>query len=268
MADSYVAPTAQGSGNGTSADNAYAFTSLSSAESDAGSGGIVYFTNGTYTINTATTNFTSPGITYKSLQRYGAKFTTTNLAGGHSIYFGQTSATGSAITVDGLVLENLRTGIYNHVKPTIQFCKFTSTADLDMGEYIFANGGSAGYNFHDNSVSVSFDGSNNLTLFYLSANASFERNSFYFGLTNLGGSLLATLPSSGLKNNIWMSDNASAGVSALASASTYSCFYQIGSNNTSGGANNIFVDPQFVDPTNDDLRLRPSSPCISAGTAS
>ena len=33
-----------------------------------------------------------------------------------------------------------------------------------------------------------------------------------------------------------------------------------------GGA--IFADPQFVDSTTGDLRLRPSSPCINAGTAS
>ena len=34
MANSYGAPTAQGSNDGTTADNAYAFSSLSSAESD------------------------------------------------------------------------------------------------------------------------------------------------------------------------------------------------------------------------------------------
>ena len=268
MADSYVAPTAQGSGNGTSADNAYAFSSLSSAETDAGSGGIVYFVDGTYTISSGTTNLTSPGITYKSLTRHGAKLTTLNLTGGHTIYFGQTSATGSSITIDGLALENLRIGIYTHVKPTIQFCKLTSNADLDMGEYIFYNGGSAGYNFHDNSVSVSFDGSNAVVLFYQSTSASLERNSFYFGLTNLGNSLHASLPTSGMKNNIWMTDDASASSLSVASASSYSCFFQAGSSNTSGGSNNIFVDPQFVDPANDDLRLRPSSPCINAGTAS
>lgn len=40
-------------------------------------------------------------------------------------------------------------------------------------------------------------------------------------------------------------------------------------NETSGGTGNFFnVDPQFVDYANADYRLRPSSPCISAGTAS
>jgi hypothetical protein len=37
---------------------------------------------------------------------------------------------------------------------------------------------------------------------------------------------------------------------------------------TGDGTNNIFADPQFVDFATGDLRLRPSSPCIGAGTAS
>jgi len=36
----------------------------------------------------------------------------------------------------------------------------------------------------------------------------------------------------------------------------------------SGGTNNVFSDPLFVDSTTGDYRLRPSSPCINAGTAS
>ena len=36
----------------------------------------------------------------------------------------------------------------------------------------------------------------------------------------------------------------------------------------SGGTDNIFQDPQFVDSANSDYRLRPTSPCIGAGTSS
>jgi hypothetical protein len=37
---------------------------------------------------------------------------------------------------------------------------------------------------------------------------------------------------------------------------------------TSGGTDNVYADPQYVDTSTGDLRLRPSSPCINAGTAS
>jgi hypothetical protein len=45
----------------------------------------------------------------------------------------------------------------------------------------------------------------------------------------------------------------------------YNCYSNTGH---SGGTNNIFQDPQFVDSANGDYRLRPTSPCIGAGTAS
>jgi len=45
----------------------------------------------------------------------------------------------------------------------------------------------------------------------------------------------------------------------------YNCYSNTGH---SGGTDNIFADPQFVDAPNGDLRLRPTSPCIGAGTAS
>lgn len=45
---------------------------------------------------------------------------------------------------------------------------------------------------------------------------------------------------------------------------THNCY---GNTGHSGGTNNIFQDPQFVDPDTLDFRLRPSSPCIGAGTS-
>ena len=73
-----------------------------------------------------------------------------------------------------------------------------------------------------------------------------------------------------LNNSIIMSDNSSAINDNAIDPSTcsHSCFFQMHSNDTSGGTNNIFADPQFVDSATGDLRLRPSSPCINAGTAS
>ena len=91
------------------------------------------------------------------------------------------------------------------------------------------------------------------------------------GSTATGSMKLLYLPKT-LKNNIWYLDDstkwATTGDGVFADDSSNSCFYQMGSGNTSGGTNNIFQDPQFVDSANADYRLRPNSPCIGAGTAS
>jgi hypothetical protein len=63
------------------------------------------------------------------------------------------------------------------------------------------------------------------------------------------------------KNNIWMNT----GSSLVATASTYSDFNGTWSGTTSG-TGNITSDPLFVDAANNNFNLRPSSPCIDAGT--
>lgn len=66
------------------------------------------------------------------------------------------------------------------------------------------------------------------------------------------------------KNNIF-TGTGSETIGATLTTDTNNCYHQT---SHSGGTNNIFADPQFVDSANDDYRLRPSSPCIGAGTAS
>lgn len=268
MATVYIKP-GSGSGTGTLADP-YFYNQLGTAETAAGNGGTIYFTDGDYSINTSTTLWRASGVNYESLNLYGAKLTTTNTASVNTIYVGQTTAGGGANTFQKFVVENLRLGMDGAVKPTIKNNKFISSTALTgyvYGHFLLNTIG-VGANFTDNSISLSYTGVAK-PLFFDCQTITFERNSIYLGLTAItSGTVTAGLPSSGMKNNIWMSDDTAACNFTLASASTFSCFHQIGSSNTSGGTDNIFSDPLFVDPANNDLRLRPSSPCINAGTAS
>ena len=69
-----------------------------------------------------------------------------------------------------------------------------------------------------------------------------------------------------IKNTILYGANAGITLGNITTESS-NCYYNIGE--SADVANGIIVDdPQFVDVTTGDFRLRPSSPCINAGTAS
>ena len=72
------------------------------------------------------------------------------------------------------------------------------------------------------------------------------------------------------KNNIIYGSNGNEVWNSLPVTSSNNCYYNTSysSSSTGLGADNIFADPLFVDSANGDLRLRPASPCINAGTAS
>jgi len=68
------------------------------------------------------------------------------------------------------------------------------------------------------------------------------------------------------KNNIFVGQGSEV-LNFVPSTYSNNCFDNTGI--TSGGTDNLFAtDPIFVDSANGDYRLRPSSPCIGAGTAS
>lgn len=101
------------------------------------------------------------------------------------------------------------------------------------------------------------------------ANITITGNTFITisGSTVTTISKLTTFTSSVWKNNIFIGQVGTETLNFTPGTYKNNCF-----NNTaltSGGTDNLFqTDPQFVDFTNGDYRLRPTSPCIGAGTAS
>lgn len=253
MATVYIKP-GTGSGSGTLAAP-YFFSELSTAETAAGSGGIIYFTDGTYS-NVGTLD--SNGVTYESLNLHGA------IMDGSGPTFGSGSAdvtvkkfkitlssterinlTGSGTVVDQIFLTT-----------TESFCVIVNTEGAKL----------------NNSLLVNTMSTKTEVFRYANRLGEFSGNTLFLKSLNGRSSGAVTFRDGDIdnaKNCILASDDTANNVfnSTFASDSTNCCIFQMGSGNTSGGTNNVFADPLFVDATSD-YRLRPSSPCINAGTAS
>jgi len=257
MADVYIAPTAQGTGDGTSAANAYAYSSLSSAESDAGSGGIIYFLDGNYTV---APSFQADGITYQSLIPHGAIFEPSGFT-----YINFTdSSTPTGITLKDFEFKDLRVFTASHTGSSlIDNCKFESTVNFDS--YLW-NLGSSNVTIQNCTANISFSDATEIIISNAS-NATIKGNTLYIKPQSSVSSAGLTTSSIGTsKNNIFVSTDSSKIGTNIATNSSNCCFHAFGTQ--SGGTNNIFSDPQFIDSANGDFRLRPTSPCIGAATLS
>ena len=269
MAVHYFAVTGTGAADGSSRADAQtaSVANMNTAAASVGDGGTLYFETGTYSFN-ADQAFRK-GVIYESIEPFGAVFDkgTTTV----SILYLGTSSNTAATTIKGISFVNFRA--YNQA-PTgfatvLDGVKIewdtpsnitygiinTQNKELDVRNSVFIP------NFSD--VDPLFDGSG--TNFSLTSSSIFVKAS---GVSANGITVAtADIPST-LKNCIFKSDTSSAIGASLSSSATNCCFHDFGSNNTSGGTNNVFEDPQFVDFSTGDLRLRPTSPCIGAGTAS
>ena len=267
MATVYIKP-GSGSGSGTQAAP-YFYNELATAESAAGSGGTILFTDGSY----ATKNFASSGVTYESENLHGASFT------GTGKNFGGSSASvtvrkmkivlDSSQTIDLIGASTLIDQCHVKVGPS-SYLFDVNTVGIKITNCLLENNVNAPGNFlgdHFNRL-AEFSGN---TYFVSNINGK-SANTVDFDRS--GGALASA------KNCIFASDDTADNVIVASGQGTYGnaaltagvstncCFSGFGTGNLSGGTNNVFSDPLLVDSANGDLRLRPSSPCINAGTTS
>tara|TARA_R100000951_G_scaffold95469_1_gene84514 strand:- start:542 stop:1387 length:846 start_codon:yes stop_codon:yes gene_type:complete len=278
----YIKP-GSGSGTGTLADP-YFFDQLGTAETAAGSGGKILFTDGTYTVS-ALLQLGATNVTYEALNSKQAVLDFQNSTS-YGLELGRSADSHAGFALKGLVFDNIGSTSLNGAVDveiasgqllTVDECNFfdmsstykaivgsgspspvgamnatftgciftgsTSTGDVDFFRY---RGGTLSHNLTLNNCTCIF--TNNST------------NEFF--ITTLAGSVT-------VKNSILLADGS--GTTTLGTATTFTesnnCYHNIGE--SADAANGIIVDdPLFVDSATGDLRLRPSSPCINAGTAS
>ena len=273
MATVYISPTGGAvTQDGTTPDTAYAYSSLDSAESDATNGGTILFLDGTYTL-TGTQTWDAGGfndMTYKSLNHNGAYL----LGSGAIRQITYGSGTTDTITIEGFKSGNVHYA-GNHMQGTSLTLAKINHADTISGTRVNRGIIHTGTTTNvcaisDSSFTIDYSGSDRL--FNGLSNSTISRCSFFLKCTSVGSGGITNHGSTNCTNSntIFMSDNSSAIADSVVDPSncTNCCVYQMHTNDSSGGTNNIFADPQFVDSANGDLRLRPTSPCIGAGTAS
>jgi len=287
MATVYISPTGGASTqDGLTADTAYAYSSLSSAETDAGAGGTILFTDGNYELSSLTVTWDGVGssgnnITYKSLNLQKAVIKSSVGGTVRNLKIGDTGNT-SSINVKNfkfidckLTIANLGAGIIEGNMVTT-----STTVTIPNGGFLVVSSASGTTKFLNNTIHFQY-GAGSYFENGTGRLSEFSGNTIYIsGLNGLTGPKYYTYSASTdlrscpiVKNNIFATDDTTGEVlntqNSFSGISNNSCFYQFDDTfNASGGTNTVFEDPQFIDSANGDFRLRPESPCINAGTAS
>jgi len=275
MATVYLQP-GTGTGTGTLADP-YFYNELTTAQNAATStgsvDGVIVLTDGDYesSSNKQIGNLSSSStvtLEFKALNTHQASFKNTSTTACNSLEVGTSSSQSFTVKLTGVRLDNyslyyVGLGEVSNIKEVISgvpnsgngFFRGSAVVTLNECEFYYAPTGSSLTIFNRaNNTTM-----NGCTLFFDASGAS--------SASNVGSS-----PET-YKNTIISSNNGSAFTADLfgSSGMTNCCLNNVFVTSASSGATDcIDGDPQYVstDSASPDLRLRPSSPCINAGTAS
>ena len=271
MATVYLQPGSGTTGTGTESDP-YFQSQIATAESTAGTDGTVLFTDGEYSNVTF-----NAGIKYEAVNPQGAiigddtatSITLFTVGNPHNI-------TTLAWSIKNFKFFNIRfrtnknqAGTSNVFSNNVVITSATNTATYsNVGLFDVYSTGGGDVEFHNNSILYRSVSGDTIVSRYINT-YDIQNCSFAFLFADSTTRTWTSGLPSGMKNCIFTSDTVAAFPSGLSlnTKATYSCFHNCNTDNTASGTN-INGDPIFVDSANGDLRLRPASPCIGAGTAS
>ena len=273
MATVYISPTGGASTqDGLTTDTAYAIGSLSTAQTQAQVGGTIYFLDGDYYTST-NFSFTSTGINYQSLNVHGARLGPPASGGVTPATFSIGSSSTTNISVKDFKIRNCK--MYQQASndsssPLViqgNLIYTDEAKDFATNGAIWIGGADDEVRIYDNAYKLIQGGrASDAISRNVNMNVKVERNTIYFESDNTVNTT-DLLNAGSLKNNIFVGAGSGTFSNTFTANATNCCIHNFGASNASGGTNNVFEDPLFVNVADLDLRLRPSSPCINAGVA-
>jgi len=274
MATVYLQP-GTGTGSGTLADPYYyseLVTAKNAATSTGTVDGVVVFTDGDYesslqvTIGNLSASSTVT-LEFKSLNKHGAtiKYTGTTAAPNF-----RTGTNSGLFTLKFTDLEIYNYTFYCNTNPTEIVGVKRILTGVSAADGIFRGSGTTTIT---NSEFYHAPTGSGITIWNRANNTTLNSCSIFIDASSATSTSNTGASPEVYKNTIISSNDGSAFTSDLfgSSGMTNCCLNNVFVTSASSGATDcIDGDPQYIstDSANLDLRLRPSSPCISAGTAS
>jgi len=264
--------TQSGTADGSYVDP-YDFSSLATQESASSSGDVFIFKDGTYVI-TANLTLGADGVTYEAETTGDVTF---NFNSQYSLSLGDSANTYPGFTLKGIVFDNINgimlTRIIDNDLLIAEDCQFKGMSSgyrCIIGDTAGSDGGYGLNAVFRRCVFVGTSSANEVRFFrYRLINVSFNLTLENCSVLLYGQGGMFETGTPGIKivkNSILYADNSSSQFGGISLTENNNCYYNLIGKSANPANGIIVADPQFVDVANGDLRLRPTSPCIGAGT--